>query len=71
MASNKEVYAETTLTEGEWVEAKSAWHRLRSPSHWPSRLKTWFLQPQPTVIGRSEIREWTRPNEGSEQRRIF
>lgn len=49
-AFNQEVYAETILTGQEWVEAKSAWRRLRSPRHWPSRLRSWFLQPQPLVF---------------------
>jgi hypothetical protein len=25
--------------------ARRAWHRLRSPLHWPSRLRAWFRQP--------------------------
>ena len=47
-AFNQEVYGETILSEQQWVEAKSAWRRLRSPLHWPSRLKNWF--PQPTYL---------------------
>jgi len=47
-ALNQEVYGEIILSEQQWVEAKSAWRRLRSPLHWPSRLKNWF--PQPTHL---------------------
>jgi hypothetical protein len=43
-AFNQEVYGEIILSEQQWVEAKSAWRRLRSPLHWPSRLKNWFPQ---------------------------
>ena len=44
-AFNQEVYGEITLNQQQFAIAKSAWHRLRSPFHWPSRLKTWFLRP--------------------------
>jgi hypothetical protein len=44
-AFNQEVYGEIILTDRPWVEARSAWRRLRSPRHWPSRLKTWFMKP--------------------------
>ena len=47
-AFNQEVYGEIILSEQQWVEAMSAWRRLRSPLHWPSRLKNWF--PQPTHL---------------------
>jgi hypothetical protein len=47
-AFNQEVYVETTLSERQWVEAKSAWGRLCSPLHWPSRFKNWL--PQPTCL---------------------
>jgi hypothetical protein len=49
-AFNQEVYGEFILTDRQWVEAKSAWRRLQSPKHWPSRLKSWFLQPEPVVF---------------------
>ncbi|MEO0250104.1 MAG: hypothetical protein ABIN58_11395, partial [candidate division WOR-3 bacterium] len=49
-AFNQEVYAETTLTDREWGETRSAWRRLCSPRHWPSRLKSWFLQSQDAFI---------------------
>jgi hypothetical protein len=45
-AFNQEVYGEIVVSDRQWVEAKSAWRRLRSPRHWPSRMKSWFLQPQ-------------------------
>lgn len=41
-AFNQEVYGEIILSEQKWVEAKSAWRRLRSPLYWPLRLKNWF-----------------------------
>jgi hypothetical protein len=44
-AFNQEVYGEIILSEKQWVEAKSAWRRLRNPLHWPSRLKNWLPQP--------------------------
>jgi hypothetical protein len=44
-AFNQEVYGEITLNQQQFAIAKSAWHRLRNPLHWPSRLKTWFLRP--------------------------
>jgi hypothetical protein len=43
-AFNQEVYGEIILSEQQWVKAKSAWCRLRSPLYWPSRLKNWFPQ---------------------------
>jgi hypothetical protein len=49
-AFNQEVYGEIILTDRQWVEAKSAWHRLRSPRHWPSRLMSSFLRPQPVFF---------------------
>jgi hypothetical protein len=49
-ATNQEVYGEIALTDRKRVEAKSAWHRLRSPRHWPSRLVSWFLRPQPVFL---------------------
>jgi len=44
-ALNKEVYGEIVLDEQQFTMAKLAWRRLRSPIHWPSRFKSWFLQP--------------------------
>jgi hypothetical protein len=44
-AFNQEVYAETTLSEKQLSQVRFALRRLQSPIHWPSRLKTWFLQP--------------------------
>jgi hypothetical protein len=44
-AFNQEVYGEINLNEQQLAIAGSAWHRLRSPFHWPSRLKTWLLRP--------------------------
>jgi hypothetical protein len=41
-AFNQEVYGGIILNDRQWVEAMSAWRRLRSPLHWPSRLKNWF-----------------------------
>jgi len=41
-AFNQEAFGEITLDEQQSAEAKSAWRRLRSPLHWPSRLKNWF-----------------------------
>lgn len=45
-AFTQEVYGEITLHEQQLDLAQSAWRRLRSPLHWPSRLKTWFLKPE-------------------------
>jgi len=44
-AFNQEVYAEIILNRQQLAIAESAWRRLCSPIHWPSRLKSWFLQP--------------------------
>ena len=43
-AFNQEVYGELTLSRGELKVAGSAWRRLRSPRHWPARIKNWFKQ---------------------------
>ncbi len=45
-AFNQEVYAEIILNEQQLTITKSAWRRLRSPIHWPSRLKSWLLGPE-------------------------
>jgi hypothetical protein len=42
---NEEVYGEIALDERRLTTVKLAWRRLRSPLHWPSRMKCWFLQP--------------------------
>ena len=44
-AFNKEVYGQIVLDEQQFTMAKLAWRRLCSPIHWPSRFKSWFLQP--------------------------
>jgi hypothetical protein len=44
-AFNQEVYGEIILNEQQLAIAESAWRRLRSPFHWPSRLKSWLLRP--------------------------
>ena len=44
-AFNQEVYGEIILNDQQWAEADSAWRKLRSPLHWPLRLKTWFFEP--------------------------
>jgi Domain of unknown function (DUF4129) len=49
-AFNQEVYAEIILNEQQFAIAESAWRRLRSPIHWPSRLKSWFLGPELAVF---------------------
>jgi hypothetical protein len=49
-AFQQEVYAEIILNEQQWTIAKSAWRRLRSPIHWPSRLKSWFLGSELSVF---------------------
>ena len=47
-AFNQEVYAETTLSEKQLSRVRFALRRMRSPIHWSSRLKSWFLQPHPS-----------------------
>ncbi|MGQ9645769.1 MAG: DUF4129 domain-containing protein [Thermodesulfobacteriota bacterium] len=49
-AFNQEVYAETTLSETQLSQVRFALRRMRSPIHWPSRLRSWFLRPQPAAI---------------------
>ena len=39
------VYGEVALDDERMTQAKLSWRRLRSPRYWPSRLKSWFLQP--------------------------
>jgi hypothetical protein len=47
-AFNQEVYAETTLSEKQLSQVRFGLRRMRSPIHWPSRLKSWFLRPGPS-----------------------
>ena len=49
-AFHQEVYAETTLSEKHLSQVQLALRRMRSPVYWPSRLKSWFLGPQPVVF---------------------
>jgi hypothetical protein len=49
-AFHQEVYAETTLSEKQLFQGQFALRRMRSPIHWPSRLKSWFLQPHLVVF---------------------
>jgi hypothetical protein len=44
-AFNLAVYGEMRLDDEQMTLAKLAWRRLRSPRYWPSRMKSWFLQP--------------------------
>jgi hypothetical protein len=44
-AFNQEVYGEKALNERQLTKTQLAWRRLQSPFHWPSRIKSWFLQP--------------------------
>jgi hypothetical protein len=43
-AFNEVVYGEIAPGEKEISDAHSAWRRLCSPLHWPSRLKAWLIQ---------------------------
>ncbi len=38
-AFHTETYSQRCLSPGQFAQARSAWHRLRNPLHWPSRLK--------------------------------
>jgi len=44
-AFNLAVYGEMTLDGEQMTLAELSWRRMRSPRYWPSRLKSWFLQP--------------------------
>jgi len=46
-AFNREVYGEIILNERQLGQAQLALRRLRSPLHWPLRIKTWFFRPTP------------------------
>ncbi len=45
-AFNETVYGEIILDENRLTTVQSAWHKLRSPLHWPLRLKSWFFRPR-------------------------
>jgi hypothetical protein len=49
-AFNQEAYAETALSEKHLSQVRFALRRMRSPVYWPSRLKSWFLQPALVVF---------------------
>jgi hypothetical protein len=42
---HREIYAEKELQMTERIAGRSAWRRLRSPCHWPARLRSWLTQP--------------------------
>ncbi len=50
-AFNLEVYGEIILNEERSAAVRLAFRRLRSPVHWPSRLKAWFLQTANRING--------------------
>jgi hypothetical protein len=41
-AFNLEVYGELSLSRGALMAAESAWRKLRSPRHWPARVRNRF-----------------------------
>ena len=41
---NREKYGEQALDAHSLNLARASWRKLRSPSHWGRRLRTWFLQ---------------------------
>lgn len=41
---HEEVYGGIILTYRQLAMASSAWFQMRSPRHWPRRLKTWFFR---------------------------
>jgi hypothetical protein len=43
-----EFFGGIALTKEQLAKSLSAWHRLRSPLHWPLRLKGWFIQSRPS-----------------------
>jgi hypothetical protein len=57
-AFHREVYAETALAEKQLSQIRFAIRRMQSPRHWPSRLKGWFLGPQPLFSERRELRRY-------------
>ena len=42
---NQEFFGGISLNKEQLAKSLSAWRRLRSPLHWPYRLKAWLLQP--------------------------
>ena len=44
---NLEFFGGISLNKEQLAKSISAWRRLRSPLHWPYRLKSWLLQPSP------------------------
>jgi hypothetical protein len=40
---NEVVYGEMDLGKHQLALTQTAWRRLRSPRHWPSRFRNWFL----------------------------
>jgi hypothetical protein len=44
-AFNQEVYGEINLSGEQLAIPRFGWQKLRSPLHWPSRLKAWFHHP--------------------------
>ncbi|MBN2568382.1 MAG: DUF4129 domain-containing protein [Deltaproteobacteria bacterium] len=42
-AFSREVYSERMLNTGQFKKARTAWSRMRSPIHWPSRIKSLFM----------------------------
>lgn len=50
-AYNQEVYGEIHLNSEQLSSSQYAWHRLRSPVYWPSRLKAWLRHPPSFPIG--------------------
>jgi hypothetical protein len=40
-----EVYGEIPLAGPEFSSVRRSWRKLRSPRHWPNRLKRWFTGP--------------------------
>jgi hypothetical protein len=45
---NQEVYGEAALSGTQLAAIRSAWRALRSPMHWPLRVKGWSSGPTPT-----------------------
>ncbi len=43
-AFNQEVYGEIYLDGEQLTASRTAWRRLCSPHHWPSRLKAWLAR---------------------------
>jgi hypothetical protein len=42
---NQEVYGEAVLSGTQLANLRSAWRVLRSPLHWPLRVKSWIFRP--------------------------